>query len=157
MSNRANKFKKIVHQNTQNIPDVTTVEAEFLGLITKPKTSSNTNAYLALKYYQPDHECFSEWTADELKAFSEFSRKLNQQTWQQVFQSGGKIGNKTGVGYTLHKDRSKLPQSAVLDSISEDINFFELRVTDKARVHGFRSISTFFLVWLDRNHQVYPM
>jgi len=47
---------------------------------------------------------------------------------------------------------------SVEKEISEDINFFELRVNqDKLRVHGFQSQSAFFLVVLDRNHEVFPM
>ena len=47
---------------------------------------------------------------------------------------------------------------SVKNEISEDINFFELRVNqNKLRVHGFQSQSAFFLVVLDRNHEAFPM
>jgi hypothetical protein len=75
---------------------------------------------------------------------------LNQSNWNFINNSGDKSGNKNGLGMTYHQDRKKLPSSKILDSISPDIKFFELRVTQKARVHGFRSFSSFFLVWLDR-------
>jgi hypothetical protein len=44
----------------------------------------------------------------------------------------------------------------VRNSISPDIGFFELRVSDKIRLHGFQSQSAFFLVMLDREHRVFP-
>lgn len=153
---RKQKLQLIAAGHRQNV-STTNVEAQFLGIVTQPKSEKIENAYLALKYYQPEHECFSDWKPDELRAFSEFTRKLSQQRWQQIFQSGGSLGNKQGLGYTKHSNKSKLPNSTVIDKISPDIDFFELRVTQKARVHGFRSMSTFFLVWLDRNHKICPM
>ena len=78
-------------------------------------------------------------------------------TWNQIYKTSGRIGNKTGLGYSIHKDAAKLPNKALRDRISPDITFFELRVTGEARAHGFRSKNTFFLIWLDRNHDIYQM
>jgi hypothetical protein len=117
---------------------------------------TNDTPFVALKYYQPDHQCLSDWRMDELKAFSDFIRKLKLMTWADIYRSGGAAGAKHGLGYTVHKDRSNLPSNAELETISPDIQFFELRISHKARVHGFRSKNTFFLVWLDRNHEIYP-
>ena len=110
--------------------------------------------YVALRFYQPDFQCFSEWAADELRAFSDFNRKLRQMTWQLVYQSGGRVGEKTGLGYTTWP-RAVLPPPAELAAISDDITWFELRVTKRARVHGFRAGAAFFLVYLDRLHEVF--
>lgn len=108
------------------------------------------------KYYQSDHQCLSEWEKAELRGLSSLIRKLSQMTWVQVGQSGGTRGGKTGLGLTKHRDRKALPQCDALDRLSEDLAFFELRVTEKARVHGFRVGNAFCLVWLDRNHEIYP-
>lgn len=59
---------------------------------------SRAVAFVALKYYRPEHQCLSEWTPDELKAFSAFCRKVAQMTWQQIIETGGK--HKTGVAWT---------------------------------------------------------
>jgi len=53
--------------------------------------------------------------------------------------------------------RNKLPLHPELKTVSPDIDFFELRVTGEARVHGFRVIDGFYLVWLDREHEIYKM
>lgn len=45
---------------------------------------SRAAAFVALKYYRPEHQCLSQWTVDELRAFSAFCRKLAQMTWQQI-------------------------------------------------------------------------
>lgn len=109
--------------------------------------------FVALKYYKPKHQCFSKWSREELKAFSAFTTKLRSHTWAQITGS-----HKVGLGYDVHKNPSKLPEAykELKNEISPEINFFELRVTDKARVHGFRAGDAFFLVWLDRNHEIYP-
>jgi hypothetical protein len=114
---------------------------------------SRAVAFVALKYYRPEHQCLSEWTADELRGFSAFCRKLSQMTWQQIIESGGR--QKTGVGWT-RIDPARLPNTDFLDSISEDISWIELRVTQEARVFGFRAGQAFFLVFLDRTHDIFP-
>jgi hypothetical protein len=130
---------------------LTNVEQSCLGVI-----DHDDKPHINLKYYQPDYECFSEWTVEELKAWSDLTRKLKALTWPQIYRSGGKVGGKTGLGYTIHATRATLPKHSELDLLGRDITFFELRVTHKARVHGFRVKSAFFLVWLDRNHRIYP-
>lgn len=114
---------------------------------------SKAVAFVALKYFRPGFECFSEWAPEELRAFSDFNRKVSLQTWQQIIASGGKGENKAGLGYTPH-DGTRLPDVDFADSLSEDITWVELRVTQKARVHGFRVGHAFFLVYLDRNHRL---
>lgn len=111
------------------------VEAIALGI----HTTESEQPYVALKYFQPGFECFSEWDRDQLKGFSSFLEKLRSTSWDTIFKTGGKLGNKSGFGQTYHKDRSKLPECDVLKKISPEINFFELRVSKEIRVHGFRA------------------
>lgn len=114
---------------------------------------SRAAAFVALKYYRPEHQCLSEWMPDELKAFSAFCRKVAQMTWQQIVETGGR--RKTGMGWTqIHPHQ--LPSTDFLDSLSEDISWIELRVTQEARVFGFRAGQAFFLVFLDRTHDILP-
>jgi hypothetical protein len=114
---------------------------------------AGATAFVALKYFRPQVQCFSEWTPDELRAFSDFNRKVSLQTWQQIVASGGKGPNKAGLGYTSHHG-GQLPAADFADALSEDLAWIELRVSQKARVHGFRAGHAFFLVFLDRNHQL---
>lgn len=112
---------------------------------------SRAVAFVALKYYRPEHQCLSEWTPDELRAFSAFCRKVAQMTWQQIVETGGR--HKTGLGWT-RVERSQLPNTGFLHTISEDISWMEMRVTQVARVFGFRAGHAFFLVFLDRTHDI---
>lgn len=121
------------------------------------KKDSLLTSQVNLKYYDHAHECLSQWSSPELSDFSEFTNKLTQTTWSDIYKSGGKSGHKTGLGYTVHKNKDNLPRKGKVTGLSEDITLFELRVNQKARVTGFRSQSSFFLVWLDRNHHIYKM
>ena len=121
-------------------------EDKYLGI----KSSENQTANISLKYFDHNYQCFSEWDRDELREFSRFVEKLRNLTWTAIPRN-------RGLGMQPHKIRKKLPSSAILNSISKDTSLFELRVTGESRVHGFRVKSTFFLVWLDRQHDIYPM
>ena len=118
------------------------------------------NPYVVLKYFQDGWECFSAWTGDELKSFSKFLTTFSDHTWDSVYKSGGKGQNKGSLGYTPYDTATMKAGKEVLErvrkSISPDIGFFELRVSDRIRVHGFQSQSAFFLVMLDRQHRVFP-
>lgn len=146
---RADRLRKVA-QKQRTPPDErqSRLSAAALGRTGDPGAA----AFVALKYFQHRYECFSEWTPDELHAFSDFNRKVSSQTWQQIIASGGKGPNKAGLGYTPH-DGSRLPSREVLRGLSEDLTWIELRVTQRARVHGFRAENIFFLVFLDRSHR----
>lgn len=127
--------------------------------------ASNTNStdqdspFVTLKYYQNTFECFSKWEKHELKSFSEFILRLRKLTWRQVLETSGK-SSKTGFGYTPYdisttKNAAKEHLDSVRMAVGDDITFFELRVTQKMRVHGFRMRAAFFLVLLDRDHRVF--
>ncbi len=132
--------------------NLTIQEATLLGISADEK---DEKPYVNLKYYWPEHQCFSEWENGELRNFSAFCRKLTSMRWADIYRSGGGSGNKTGLGYTPHKDPSVLPNHPELAQLSPDITWFELRVDGESRVHGFRSKDAFFLVFLDRLHEVY--
>jgi len=123
--------------------------AETLGF---SQSENQQRPFVALKYYQANYQCFSVWNATELKGFSGFNQKLSQTTWQQIKNQSGK-SDKAGFAYT-QINRDQYPKSPVFDQISDDINFFELRVSGKARVHGFRINAIFFLVFLDKDHSI---
>ncbi len=122
--------------------------------------ATHATPYVTLKYYDHGYECFSEWEAENLKAFSALNGKLGSMSWPDIYKSAGSAGNKTGVGYTpldlsTVSEKSKQRLKLVHDKISPDLTFFELRVTQEARVHGFRAADAFFLVLLDQAHDVY--
>lgn len=140
-----------INKTAGNKYSLSEIEARFLGV-----DGNDDKAFITLKYFDSSYQCFSEWTTSELRDFTNFIDTINKMTWNEIYKSGGKT-NKTGLGYTVHTNKKVLPNPRLLEAISEDITFFELRVNEKARVHGFRVKSAFYLVWLDRGHKIYPM
>lgn len=124
-------------------------------VLNSARSQEKETPHVNLKYYDSHYQCFSAWSSDELSAFSAFIEKMKDSKWQGIYKTAGKSGTKTGFGYTIHKDLSKLPKKSIIDSISPDVTYFELRVTQQARVHGFRLMDAFYLIWLDRSHDVY--
>lgn len=111
------------------------------------------NPDLSLKYYDYNYQCFSELEAEDLKQFTDVCRKFSQMNWIDIKKQAGKKGKKTGLAPTMI-ERSQLPKSNILNRISDDIEFMELRLSQTARIFGFRSSATFFLVFLDKNHDI---
>lgn len=118
---------------------------DYLGL----DKSEDSPVYISLKYYDSGFECFSDWTSQELKSFSDLIKKLSKTTWDRIKRGTG------GLGCKVHKERKHLPKREILKSISPESTLVEMRVNGTARIHGFIVKSSFFLVWLDREHKVY--
>lgn len=123
------------------------------GLYKKEDNTDKKHPDLSLKYYDFNHQCFSELEKDDLAQITALCKKFSQMTWFDLKQQGGKGKNKTGLAPTI-VDRKQLPKSIMVDRISEDISFMELRLSQKARIFGFRSSTTFFLIFLDKDHDI---
>jgi len=113
---------------------------------------NNSHVLVSIKYIQHSFQCFSDWSQTEMKDFWNFSDNIHNQTWQQVYGSARKK-DKTGLAYTTI-NLNQYPESEFKSKFSPDITAFELRVSQKARVHGFRLKSVFFICWLDKNHEI---
>jgi hypothetical protein len=154
---RNNTLRSVVAKQgakTAEFGDLSLKDASLLGV--KHERKDGERPYVNLKYYRPDYQCLSIWTKAKLQAFSGFCRQLTQMNWAEIYATGGKAGNKVGLGYTVHKDHAILPENPELNEISADLTWFELRVDGKSRVHGFRVKDAFFLVYLDQEHGFYP-
>lgn len=110
------------------------------------------NIFVSLRYVQHSWQCFSEWSKTEMAEFWGFLRKIHEYTWTMLFSQSGK-GAKAGKGYTQVAIEN-YPQSVFRDSLDPNITLFELRISDKARVHCFRHESVCYICWLDRNHDI---
>jgi hypothetical protein len=150
------KLKKVAKEQAKKSDEaavnLTIREVALLSLSDKQEET----AYVNLKYYRHEHQCLSSWDEDQLKSFSAFCRKITQIGWKAIYKTAGAPGDKNGFGYTVHKNHAKLPANPDLGAVSPDLTWFELRVSGEARVHGFRCKEAFFLVFLDRQHEIYP-
>lgn len=152
---RDRRLKQVAAQQSGKISpahDLTLRDASLLGV---GHEDGRDRPYVNLKYYWPDHECFSEWEAHKLKSFSSFCRKITKMRWSDIYATGGAVGHKTGLGYTPHKNPDILPRNPELNALSPDLTWFELRIDGESRVHGFRVKDAFFLVLLDQGHAIY--
>lgn len=105
---------------------------------------------ISLKYYREETECFSKWTSAELKKFSGMLKKV-----------AGRNAKELQGFKPLCEPHKRAPAESRFkrhEKLSEELALFELKVdpSNKARVHGVFMESVFFLVWLDRNHAVFP-
>jgi hypothetical protein len=118
---------------------------------TASKNYDDSKVVFSFELFSPNLECPSTWLNEEVKQLFSMFVKASQRTWRQVLQTSGKShGGKVGLGYTPFKtDPFPRPQN-----VSADLVISELRVTDKARVFGCRSRDHFYIIRLDRGHQV---
>lgn len=115
---------------------------------------NEANVFLSIRFIQHQEECLSEWDKNEIKGFWSFVESIHQQTWKQVY-NGSRKDKKSGLGYT-EIPLKKYPKSDFKDSIDPNCTFFELRISEKARVHCFRDKSICYVCWLDKSHKFFP-
>jgi hypothetical protein len=118
------------------------------------RRQKDPSVFVSLRFVQHDHQCFSAWSREEMKAYWAFQEKVSNYTWIQLYQQGGKLPNKVGFAYTAI-DVTKYPEGNFRKNLSADITLFELRVSEEIRVHGFRSDVVFYVCWLDKNHDIF--
>lgn len=137
------KAKTVVREENET----TKINRKILGVSEEGSNADKLTAYIALKYYDKEYQCISEWDKSDLVGLSKTIDKINKMTWTQIYTDSGlrykKIDNADGI-----------PRNDIIKKISREIKFNELRVSDKARIVGFRIDSAFFVCWLDRNHEI---
>lgn len=114
---------------------------------------NNATVLISLRFVHEEFECFSEWSKQDMKLFWNFNRSVHAYKWQHVIEQGGKAKKKVGFGYTKVA-KNLYPEGGFISAFNPDVDFFEMRLGDKARVHGFRYDSIFYICWLDRNHNI---
>jgi hypothetical protein len=117
------------------------------------ETGNDKRVLMCIKNLQPNYECFSDWSKTEMGKFWDFNEQIHQKTWQQVYESASIGAGKRGLALT-RISRSRYEHIEFINSLSPEINMFELRIDDKIRVHGYRQKSVFYLCLLDKNHRI---
>lgn len=145
------------HLNKSLIPKSATnqnltkyIDKDATSLFNPDAKGNDALVFTSLRFVQYNHECFNEWTKQEMSEFWKFNSSIHEKTWSTVYSSARKT-NKTGLGYTV-MDLKKYPSPSFKRTLSPDITIFELRVNKTMRVHGFRCNSIFYICWLDRSH-----
>jgi hypothetical protein len=117
---------------------------EKSGLDTRQKRVS-----VSLAYWHSSSQCLSEWNAAELKKLRKAIDKV---------QSLTAVGVRTdpGLNFKQHFGPSKGSGFSRPPDMPKDFSLCEIRVGEKARLHGSLNGDSFYLVWLDRAHGVFP-
>jgi len=103
---------------------------------------------VSLKYWQTKAECISDWQKGDLAKFSRAVDKIQTLTL-------AKMKADSGLYWKPHAGKAAHGFSRPSE-LSDDVNLFEVRVASKARLHAAVVDNVFFLIWLDRNHGVFP-
>jgi len=111
-----------------------------------PKAESPLS--VSLKYWHSKSQCISFWQKSELEKLTKCVDKIQSLT-------ASTLKNDPGLYWKLHHGPAASGFSRPA-ALSRDITLCEVRVASKARLHAAIFDSTFFLVWLDRNHEVFP-
>lgn len=122
----------------------------------KPKSTDHEIANVSFRYWESSHECISNWQASESKELFEALERMCAQNWTTIKASGGRLGAKTGLGCTLIEHVAKRKKGKWPQNLDADADIYEMRVCKKKRIFGTRDGATFFLIWLDKNHALYP-
>lgn len=145
--------KALINKNVASLKsEAVYINKNVATLIGNNENGDDFNVIISFIHLQNSHQCFSDWSKQEMNDFWNFYKKMHQYTWQQVYLTSGET-QKNGIAYTVIPT-SKYPNKDFKENLSEDITIFELRVTQKGRVHGFRNKAVFYICWLDRNHEI---
>lgn len=107
---------------------------------------------VSVTFLQRKFECFSQWGKPEMKSFWRFLDKLVRSNWLDLIKTAGKSG-KSGFGLTkIRKDL--YPAGGYIYGVDADQAFYELRVDERRRIHGFQKGNIFHICYLDRNHRI---
>jgi hypothetical protein len=112
-----------------------------------PAKAKPPNLHVSLKYWHAPSQCLSAWQPRELKKLRKFIETI-QSFPREELGTGG-------LQPKIHKGKTS-SGFALPTALSKDLAMYELRVDQKARVHGAFQNDVFFLVWLDRSHAVFP-
>ena len=73
--------------------------------------------------------------------------------WSDVKRTGGKPGNKAGLGCTLYRDND-LRHVSRPQQLSPELNIYGLRATQGYRVFAAYGDHVLYILWFDREHEI---
>jgi len=117
--------------------------------IPKSETESPPSRPLAISFrYFTKPSCLSKLDDPVLRDFTKFVKKISELERHQIQVDGG-------LNCKLHK--GKPASGYIYPPLSEKPTYYEMRLNEKVRVHGFFNDNVFFLIWIDPKHKVFPI
>ena len=105
---------------------------------------------VSFAHYRSQTECLSTWGKADLKSFVGAVEKMRAMDIATLRNSSLCCPHRGGRRLAKRFTRP--------DTIGKDYRMHEIRVdrSNTARMHGIIEDSVFYLVWLDRKHEVFP-
>ncbi|MDK2014599.1 MULTISPECIES: hypothetical protein [unclassified Deinococcus] len=144
------KPPKHVNKGDQTTQIPKTYAQKVAAAISGGGSTDHLPATLSFAHFQDGHECASTWAGDEMRALFNSFRLASTMTWQQIKSTGGNGRNAAGLRYKPVSVKKELPSY-----FSEEVQVVEMGSSQKSRFFGVREDSTFYLLWLDRNHNIF--
>jgi hypothetical protein len=115
---------------------------------TPNKESENETVVVNFGELDTSYECLTDWNKKEITSFWEFLQsKIQIRKWQDIYDDNGLRKKEISI--------SSLPKGDLLNDLkNRDVSIFELRVSQKMRVFGYRSRRYFMICWLDKGHRI---
>lgn len=104
---------------------------------------------VSLQFWHSGSQCLSVWNQSELKKLRKTIDKI------QTLTAAG-IRTDAGLQFKMHSGPPIGSGFGRTSSMPKDFSLCEVRVDLKSRLHGVLASNVFFLVWLDRGHDVFP-
>lgn len=84
----------------------------------------------------------------EKAAFADLVQEMSLRTWREL-----RLGSRRGTGFEKI-DRGSI-RVGLPQQLTPDATILAIRVSQRARLIGFRDGAVFYAVWLDPRHEVY--
>jgi hypothetical protein len=95
--------------------------------------------------------CLSKCDSMEISALVGFFKRVEERTWEQIYDTAGKGIGKHGLGYETVSIK-KLPP--LPETVPKGIQPFELRANQVIRVFAYRENDTCNLLFFDPKHKI---
>jgi hypothetical protein len=110
---------------------------------------------LSFQYIRVEQRyCLSECEKAELRGVVDCLRLASGKTLMQLLAQGGKPGHKSGLAFTRYPDH-QITKVSRPQQISPDVRFSSVRAGDGFRIYGFLIEHVFYVMWFDRNHEIW--
>jgi len=101
-----------------------------------------------------DDYCLSRWTSEQIRDTLRRFKELNAKTYAEISQQRA-VYHFHSVDWELTREKSGFPDQAL--ATMEAFQFALLGVNGQlARVFGTFYQDTFYIVWFDLNHRIWP-